>query len=117
MGAWTRWQDWATLILGVRAIISPFAFGMVPSHVAVMWTAVVLGILIVLASLWALARPNENLPQWANVILAILLFISPWVIGFVMLTSMAWSAWILGVLVFLGAGSVIAMARSRAVIA
>ncbi len=38
--------------------------------------------------------------DWVNVLVAALLFVSPWTLGFSAVASAAWSAWILGVLVF-----------------
>jgi len=37
------------------------------------------------------------------------LFLAAWVLGFSGITAMAWSAWVLGVLAFVNAGSVLVM--------
>jgi hypothetical protein len=110
VNAWKRWQDWVALVLGLLTVIAPFAFGMT-GHAALTWVAVVLGVLIALASLWALYQPEQRIPHWVNLILAILLFVSPWVLAFTSFTAMAWSAWILGVLVFLASGWVLVEGR------
>ena len=36
--SWKRWQDWATLVLGVLLFVTPFAFG-AGSGSVVAWTA------------------------------------------------------------------------------
>lgn len=112
MDTWKRWQDWGTLILGALVIIAPFAFG-ARTHTAVVGTAVAIGVLMVFASLWALYQPGQQVPHYVNLVLAVLLFISPWVIGFTTLSYVGWSAWIIAVLVFLLAGSVLATSRRR----
>ncbi len=112
MIAWRRWQDWGTLLLGVLLITAPFAFR-ARTHTSVLGTAVIFGALMIVASLWALYQPGQQLPQFVNMALAVLLFISPWVIGFTTLSYMGWSAWIIAVLVFLLAGSVVVSGRRR----
>ena len=68
-----------------------------------------MGVLLVLGGLWAASTKQANATEWAPVILAVILFISPWVLGFTAVGAIAWSAWIIGVLAFLSAGSLIAM--------
>lgn len=93
---WKRWQDWATVVIGVLLFIAPFVFGAVGSTAA--WAAYIGGVLLVIAGLWNLASPATQYIEWAVVIIGVLLFISPWVLGFVDLTYMSWSAWVAGVL-------------------
>jgi len=112
MDTWKRWQDWGTLVLGVLVLIAPFAFG-ASTHAAVVGTAVIAAVLIVLASLWALYQPGQQIPHYINLVVAVLLFMSPWVVGFTTLSYVGWSAWIIAVLVFLLAGSVLASSRRR----
>jgi hypothetical protein len=47
-------------------------------------------------------------------VLAVILFVSPWVFGFTAVTALAWSAWIIAIVVVLAAGSLLAMPNRRA---
>lgn len=38
--------------------------------------------------------------DWVNVLVAAFLFVSPWILGFSSVAVAAWSAWILGLLIF-----------------
>jgi hypothetical protein len=42
-----------------------------------------------------------------------ILFVSPWMFGFTAVTALAWSAWIIGILTVLAAGSLLAMRNRR----
>jgi hypothetical protein len=93
--AWTRWQDWAGVVLGVVAALSPL---WMPTTKAVVWTVVVLGVLIALGGLASLAMPGVVYGEYVQVVLGILLFISPWAMGFTDMRTAAWTAWIIGAL-------------------
>ncbi|MEU6130114.1 SPW repeat protein [Saccharopolyspora sp. NPDC047091] len=95
---WTRWQDWAALVLGLYAVL------------ATMWTRtsggalsamVVLGGLLVIAAVWSLALPRSMTSEYAHMLLGVLLFIAPWVLGYSALTGAAWTSWVVGVLAVL----------------
>ena len=43
--------------------------------------------------------------EYLPLIEGVLLFLAPWVLGFSGIRAMAWSAWLIGVLVFISAGS------------
>jgi len=43
--------------------------------------------------------------EYAVMLLGVVLFLSPWVLGFAGLASIAWTAWIIGVLLVVLAGS------------
>ena len=103
---WKRWQDWASVVLGVLFFLTPFVFG-ATAVTAAAWTAYVGGVLLVVAGLYNLSSPTHRAIEWAEVVLGVLLFVAPWVVGFATLTPVAWSAWIAGVLAVLLAGSVL----------
>ena len=108
MAMWKRWQDWASLVLGVLLFITPFVFnGM--SIPGAQWAAWIGGVLLVVIGLWDLARPDNQAGEWLSGLVGVLIFISPWVLGFTVLTQMAWSAWIIGVLAVILAASVLFM--------
>ena len=106
MSTWTRWQDWVGVVLGVLLFISPFVFGGMVSPGAE-WTAFIGGALLTVIALVDLSNPANRAGEWTEGVLGVLLFIAPWVLGFTGLSAMAWSAWIVGVLSVLLAGSVL----------
>jgi uncharacterized membrane protein HdeD (DUF308 family) len=116
MTAWKRWQDWATVVLGVLAFISPFVFGQTAQTTA-SWTAYIAGVLLVLSGLLAASTARVRPTEWIPVVIGVLLFISPWVLGFVAVTSLAWTAWVIGILAVVAAGSLLLGNRSRSVAA
>ncbi len=112
MRAWTRWQNWVALVLGVILFIAPWIFG-TSTHTTSSWDAWVLGIIGVILALWALGVPRMALvPDWITVVLGVVLFISPWVLGFATVTAAAWAAWIIGVLFVIAAGWAILESRT-----
>ncbi|ALG15573.1 SPW repeat protein [Kibdelosporangium phytohabitans] len=93
--AWTRWQDWAEVVLGVVAVLSPL---WLDTTNIVMWTMIVLGALIALDGLFSLAMPGVVYGEYVQVVLGVLLFISPWVMGFTDMTGAMWSSFVIGAL-------------------
>jgi hypothetical protein len=98
--AWTRWQNWANVVLGIILFISPW-YTVTWEYGNSSWNAWIIGVAIVIVALVALSEAVRPVASWINVILGIWLFISPWVLGFAYRTGMAWTAWIIGVLVFI----------------
>lgn len=98
MKKWTRWQDWAALVVGVYAFLSPIWTN---TDTRATWTMVVLGIVTALAALWSLAMPANQVSEYSHAVLGILFFISPWVLGFSAIHAMAITAWIVGVVTFI----------------
>jgi uncharacterized membrane protein len=103
---WQRWQDWISVVLGVLLFITPFVFGATAIAPAA-WTAYAGGVLLVFVGLWSLASPKNQALEWAEVVIGVLVFIAPFVLGFASLGTLAWSAWIAGVLAVVLAGSVL----------
>jgi hypothetical protein len=104
MKAWTRWQDWVSLVLGALLFISPWVFG-TATNGASSWDAWIIGILGVLLAIFALAfLSSASISRGLSLVLGIALFISPWVLGFAALSSAAWVAWIIGVLFVIANG-------------
>jgi membrane protease YdiL (CAAX protease family) len=98
MKAWTRWQDWVSLVLGVILFITPWVFGTV-MHGWSSWDAWIVGVIGVILALLALALFRiSSAFEWLSLILGVWLFISPWILGFAVLGSAAWVAWIIGIL-------------------
>lgn len=110
---WTRPHDWAEVVLGVLAILSPLVF---ETENAATWTMIVLGALILLDGLASLAMPGMVYGEAIQVVLGVLMFISPWVIGYSELTGLSWASWILGALTVIAGAAAFpaAQAASRA---
>ena len=104
--AWRRWQDYATIILGVGLFVTPFVFGDT-SQTTATTAAYILGILLVLSGLVAAAMREANATEWIPVILGVVAFISPFVLGFTAVSAVAWAAYIVGVLAVVNGGSLL----------
>ena len=115
MTTWRRWQDWVIVGLGVVLFLTPFIFGETPNSV-VASAAYVLGALIALAGvLNAAMRDAVGVLELIPAVLAVILFVSPWAFGFTAVTGLAWTAWIVAILVVLTLGSLFAMQDRRAI--
>jgi SPW repeat len=92
--SWRRWQDWVAVVAGVYAFLSPI---WTPTVSKATTTLVILGIVAAVVGLVSLAMPGAVALEWIEVVVGILMFIAPWVIGFTATMGMAWTAWIVGV--------------------
>jgi SPW repeat-containing protein len=110
---WRRWQDWVVVGLGVVTFLTPFVFGETSQGVAAS-AAYVLGVLIALAGLLNAAMKTAGGLEVIPAVLAVILFVSPWAFSFTAVASLAWSAWIIAILVVLAVGSLFAMQNRRA---
>ena len=97
MQKWTRWQDWAALVVGVYAFLSPI---WTDTTTAATWSLVVIGVVTALVSLWSLADPASLASEWAHAVLGVLFFIAPWVMGFSDHSGISWTAWVAGIIAF-----------------
>ena len=113
MTAWKRWQDWVVVGLGVVLFLTPFAFGETAQTTAAN-TAYALGVVIALAGLLNAGMRQAGGLELVPAALAAILFVSPWAFAFTAVTALAWSAWIIGILVVLALGSLYAMPGRRA---
>jgi polyferredoxin len=93
--------------------LTPFVFAETSQTVAAS-TAYVLGVLIVLAGLLNAAMRQAGGLEVIPAALGVILFVSPWLFGFTAVTALAWSAWIIGILIVVVAGSLFAMQNRRA---
>jgi hypothetical protein len=115
MTACRRWQDWVVVGLGVVLFLTPLAFGETGQTVATS-TLYALGALIVLGGLLNAAMRQAGWLELIPSVLAVVLFVSPRLFGFTAVTALAWSAWIIAILVAITVGSLFAM-RTRRVMA
>jgi uncharacterized membrane protein HdeD (DUF308 family) len=93
--AWTRWQDWAAVVLGVVLALSPLA---VSTTTGAMWTMIVLGVLLAGSGLWSLAMPDSVTSEGVHMVVGALMFISPWVMSYSSMSGASWTSWVIGVL-------------------
>lgn len=113
MTAWRRWQDWVVVALGVVLFLTPFVFGETSQTVAAS-SSYVLGVLVALGGLLNAAMGRAGGLELIPAILAVILFVSPFAFGFTGVTALAWSAWIIAILIALAVGSLFAMQTRRA---
>jgi hypothetical protein len=99
--AFTRWQDWVEVVVGVVAALSPI---WVTTSTAAMWTLIILGALIAIDGLVSLTMPDLVASEGIQMVLGVLLFISPWVMGYTSMSAASWSAWIIGALTLIVGG-------------
>jgi hypothetical protein len=79
-----HWRDIANLILGLWLAISPWALSYMSDATAA-WNALVVGIVVAVAAAAALVAFHKW-EEWVNVALAAWLIISPFVLGYAMLS-------------------------------
>jgi len=110
---WTRPHDWAEVVLGVVALLTPL---WMDTDNGATWTMIVLGALIALDGLASLAVPGQVYGEGLQIVLGVLMIISPWVMGYTELTGIAWTSWVVGALtVIVGAVALpVAQAAHRA---
>jgi hypothetical protein len=102
MRAWTRFEDWANVVLGAYLFFVPF---FVAANAASAWNAYIVGILILCVALYALAQPDSKGAEWTNVVLGAWMIIAPFVLGSASLAgAMATNAYVVGVLAIVFAG-------------
>ena len=112
MNAWRRWQDWVVVGLGVVLFLTPPALGQTAQAVATS-TLYVLGALIALGGLLNVAMREAGGLELIPSVLAVILFVSPWAFGFTAVTALAWSSWIIAILVAITVGSLFAVRTRR----
>ncbi|MFG1706072.1 SPW repeat protein [Nonomuraea sp. M3C6] len=109
MKAWSRWQDWALLVAGLYAALSPIwvdgSSGATPS-------LIILGALTAITSLVSLANPGVVATEWLNALWGVLLFVAPWAITYTQGQGASWTSWVVGVITV--ALSLTAVPASRA---
>lgn len=110
--AWRRWQDYVTMATGVLLFLSPFVFGETSQGVAA-GGAYVLGVLLLLSGILAAAMPEGRGIEIVPAVIGVVTFLSPWVLGFAGVAALAWSAWVLGIVALLAAGSLLFSERTR----
>jgi uncharacterized membrane protein HdeD (DUF308 family) len=113
MRPWTRLQDWATLVAGLYAALTPIWVDTTGERGAFV-ALIALGALLALAALVALAMPGIVATEWLTVLFGVLLFVAPWVLTYTDRFGASWTSWIVGVIaVVLGGSAVPASNRAH----
>lgn len=107
--AWARPHDWAEVVIGVVAALSPLWLS---TDTTAMWTMVVLGALIALDGLVSLARPGMVYGEGIQIALGVLFFIAPWVMGYTEFNGASWTSWIAGVLTVIAGAAAMPVASA-----
>jgi uncharacterized membrane protein HdeD (DUF308 family) len=107
--AWTRPHDWAEVVIGVVAALSPLWLS---TNTTVMWTMVVLGALIALDGLVSLAMPGMVYGEGIQIALGVLLFIAPWVMGYTEFNGASWTSWVAGILTVVAGAAAMPVANA-----
>jgi uncharacterized membrane protein HdeD (DUF308 family) len=106
---WTRPYDWAEVVLGVVALLSPI---WMDTSNGAKWTMIILGALVALDGLASLAMPGIIYGEAVQIVLGVLMFISPWVIGYTAFNGISWSSWIIGALTVIAGGVAFPVAQA-----
>jgi len=107
--AWSRPHDWAEVVIGVVAALSPLWLS---TDTTAMWTMVVLGALIALDGLASLAMPGMVYGEGVQIALGVLLFIAPWVMSYTEFNGASWTSWIAGVLTVVAGAAAMPVANA-----
>jgi uncharacterized membrane protein HdeD (DUF308 family) len=107
--AWSRPHDWAEVVIGVVAALSPLWLS---TDTTAMWTMVILGALIALDGLVSLAMPGMVYGEGLQIALGVLLFIAPWVMGYTEFNGASWTSWIAGVLTVIAGAAAMPVANA-----
>jgi hypothetical protein len=83
----TKWQDWASFVLGLWLALSPWTFGYA-EHDAATANAALSGVLLALASHFGLSA-SLAAEEWLNAGLGVWLMAAPFALGFSALTIAA----------------------------
>ena len=92
-----HWRDVANLILGIWLAISPWALSYMADATPA-WNAYIVGIVIAVAAAAAIMAFHQW-EEWTNVALAIWLIVSPFLLGYAMLSNALWNQIVLGIII------------------
>ena len=98
--AWTRIQDWVSLLAGVFLALSPIWLDVTTT---VMWSMVILGAVVAVMALVALAMPGAYIDEWMMALVGAATFVAPWVLSYTNIQSATWTSWAVGIVVVVAA--------------
>jgi uncharacterized membrane protein HdeD (DUF308 family) len=102
MGAWKRWQDYATMVFGVLVFIPPLVFNETSHHTATLG-AYVLGALLLVAGIVAALTREARRSLFVNApgVVAVIAFVGAVVLLFSGATAIALTAGVMAILTVL----------------
>lgn len=113
MSSIRRVQDWVTILAGVWLVASPWILGFSGTAGAA-WNAWILGALAVIVAVWAMVASAPRNAEWVGLLVGAWLFVSPWILGHMDLSTIRMNAWILGAIIVLAsAWGILAPAESK----
>jgi hypothetical protein len=101
--AWKVAFDYVEVLLGVWLFFSPWVLAPAAAMYSIL-AMTILGFVIAADGVWALAKPAMRSPEWVMVVLALAVIFSPWALGLLDQTTVAWNAWIVGAALLVIAG-------------
>lgn len=107
--AWTRPQDWLSLIAGGYLALSPLWVSIDSTGT---WAMVVIGAAIGVMALIALAAPGAYIDEWMTALAGAVAFVAPWVFTYTDAKGAAWTTWIAGAVTVLAALAAVPASRS-----
>ncbi|TCC21579.1 SPW repeat domain-containing protein [Kribbella sindirgiensis] len=107
--AWTRPQDWVSLLAGGYLALSPL---WVDIDTTGTWVMVIIGAAIGLLALVALAAPGAYIDEGMTAVGGVAAFIAPWVFTYTDYNAAAWTSWIVGAVAAIAAIAALPASRS-----
>ena len=93
--------SWLVAAAGVWELLAPFILGYADIAVAV-WNAIIVGIALIALGAWAALTKTANTERnldWVTAAVGLWLVLSPFVLGFAVITVAMWNAIIVGIIV------------------
>lgn len=113
MRKWTHPQGLAALVAGIYAALCPIWTTTPADTNKAAYTMISLGVITAVVALFSLASPDRVAFEGLIALMGLLFVLSPWVMGFTAFTSLAWTAWIVGVVALLAGAADLQMTRSE----
>ena len=107
--AWSRPQDWLSLLAGLYLALSPL---WVSIDTTGTWAMSVIGGVIVVLAVTALAMPGAYFDEGITALGGVAAFVAPWVFTYTDATAAAWTSWIVGGVTVVAALAAVPASRS-----
>lgn len=107
--AWTRPQDWLSLLAGLYLALSPLWVSIDSTGT---WAMSVIGGVIAVLAFVALAMPGAYFDEGITALGGIAAFVAPWVFTYTDATAAAWTSWIVGGVTVVAALAAVPASRS-----
>lgn len=111
MRKWTHPQGLAALVAGLYAALCPI-WTTTPTDQA-QNTMIALGVVTALVALLSLARPDRIAFEGLIALMGGLFVLAPWVMDFSGTASLAWTAWVVGIVALVAGAADLQMTRTQ----